>query len=90
MAIQFKIQDSRSNTKFIYESSKMSLITDLITYCCIISGLAGFYLNHHYFGDSIICSFVCGFVAMGGFLLFDKPKEQILTKQELKDYIDTL
>ena len=89
MAIHFKIKGS-DNTTIIYESSKMSLITDLITYCCIISGFIGFYLNHNYFGDSFICSFVCGFIAISGFFLFGKTKSKTLTKQELKDYIDKL
>jgi hypothetical protein len=89
MAIHFKIKGS-DNTRIIYESSKMSLITDLITYCFITFGFIGFYLNHNYFGDSFICSFVCGFIAISGFFLFGKTKSKTLTKQELKDYIDKL
>ena len=88
MTIQFKITEGKTRT-IIYLSSKMSFITNLITYSFILCGFAGFYLNHHYFGDSIICSFVCGFFAMGGFL-YGANKQKKITKQELKDYIDTL
>ena len=91
MAIEFKITDGiKDNTIIIYQSKTNTLTTLALFIFFNLIGLSGFYLNHHYFGDSYICNFICGFLCIGGWLLFKDKQNKTLTKEELKKYIDKL
>jgi hypothetical protein len=90
MAKKFKIVvDNTEKHTMVYESSLMSFFTDLFTYCSFLIGLSGFYFNHNYCGGSYVLSFVSGIFCLIVPIIGTR-KYKLLTKEELKSYIDKL